>query len=120
MGKFKPGQSGNPNGRPKKERALTAILEAAGDTKVTVNGKTITGKQLLANLLWEITRTGKATFPDGRVLQTDPSDWLQVVQFLYKHIDGPPPQNVDVTSAGEQLNLPIVFLPQPAPDDDSE
>ena len=29
-------------------------------------------------------------------------------------------QRTDVTTAGEQIQLPVVFLPQPAPDDDSE
>ena len=33
---FKPGQSGNPNGRPPKSRALTALLEKAGGRKISV------------------------------------------------------------------------------------
>jgi hypothetical protein len=36
---FKKGQSGNPSGAPPKNRALTQILEAAGDNKIAHGNK---------------------------------------------------------------------------------
>ncbi len=41
--RFKPGQSGNPNGRPRKDRVLQKLIEAELDQEMTVTegGKTI-------------------------------------------------------------------------------
>lgn len=84
------GQSGNPSGRKPKGRALTEILERAGAATVEIDGKKISGKRAVAQMLWEVATTGKATFPSGVVLQVAPQDWLAIVKFLYQHIDGPP------------------------------
>jgi hypothetical protein len=89
---FKKGQSGNPNGRPPKSRALTDLLSLRGGVSVTHDDKPITGGELLALLLWQIACAGRATFPDGTVLEVGPRDWLETVKWLYAHIDGPPPK----------------------------
>ena len=36
---FKPGQSGNPNGRPKGTRSIPDILKKIGDEEGTLDGK---------------------------------------------------------------------------------
>lgn len=59
---------------------------------VSHNGKQVAGGELLAQLLWEIATTGKARFPDGTELIVGPRDWLEMVKWLYSHIDGPPPR----------------------------
>ena len=112
---WKPGQSGNPAGKPPKSRALTEILEAAGNkTLADADGKKVARKRLLAQLLWEVATTGKATFPDGRVLEVAPVDYLTVVKFLYQHIDGPPKSEVDVTSGGQAIVKAYISI---SPDD---
>lgn len=103
---WKPGVSGNPKGRPKKVRTLTAILEKAGGKKLENTSKT--HKQLAAELLWTAAATGRVTFPDGSGLQLEAKDWLDVVEFLYKHIDGPPLSQVDVTSGDEPIAINII------------
>lgn len=60
--------------------------------QVSHKGKQITGGELLAQLLWEIAMTGKATFPDETELQVSVRDWLETVKWLYAQIDGPPPK----------------------------
>jgi hypothetical protein len=62
---------------------------------------------LIANMLWSLAVTGEATFPDGKKLTFAPEDWLGVVKFIYAQIDGPPKQDIDVTSGGETLCVVI-------------
>ena len=95
---FQPGQSGNPKGRPPKDRALTALLEAAGSKSVEVDGKRIPGKKHVAGLAWQLANTGTLTLPNGRVLAVAGIDeWLAVVKWVYGQVDGPPKQVTELT-----------------------
>lgn len=113
---FQKGKSGNQNGRPPKNRALTQILEAVGDTKIKYGAKQVPRKQVLAQIIWEVANSGKATLPDGTSLTVAPQDWFGIVKFLYTHIDGPAKAELDVTSNGETIQSPTVFLPAVADD----
>jgi hypothetical protein len=108
---FKKGASGNPNGRPPRNRALTQILEAAGNTKIEYGGKQSERKKVLAALLWEIATSGKADLPGGGKLDVAPQDWFGVVKFLYSHIDGAPKAELDVTTDGKPLKGYYVISP---------
>jgi len=90
------GVSGNPKGRPPKNRALTEILERAGAVQVDISGKKVSGKKLLASMLWEAATTGKVTLPDETTLACDFDQWLGVAKFIYMQTDGPPKQAVDL------------------------
>src|SRR5689334_21290158 len=103
MTKFQPGQSGNPKGRPPKDRALTALLEKAGSATIEFQGKNISGKRLLPEMVWEGVTTGSVTFPTGEKIKLSPQDWKDFVKWLYAHIDGPPKAEIDLTSNGETI-----------------
>jgi hypothetical protein len=95
------GVSGNPNGRPKKERALTAILERAGSASLEIDGKRIAGKRWVAEKAWEVMKFGRVTLPDGRVLQVGSvGEWLDVVKWAYAQIDGPVQPEIPVKFSG--------------------
>jgi hypothetical protein len=96
-GPWKPGQSGNPAGRPPKGRALTEILENAGNQTVDVDGKKISGKRLVARLLWDIATLGRVTLPDGREWIAQPESWLEIVRFIYAQVDGGPKATTELT-----------------------
>lgn len=100
MGQFKPGQSGNPKGRPKRGRALTEILANAGG-----KGKS---KQLAA-LLWQFVTEGKVKLGDKEYRAADLAEWLQAVKFIYQHIDGGAPQAVEL-SGPEGGDIPVAWI----------
>lgn len=95
---WKPGQSGNPAGRPKGGRALTEILRRYGNRRMAVKGaeKKQGRKFVLANLLWQAVTLGRVTFPDGGILKLDGKAWVECVRWLYRHVDGDAPQHLQV------------------------
>jgi len=103
---YKKGETGNPNGRPPKSRALTEILRKAGAKTVNADGLRLSSRRLLARLLWDGITTGTVKFPDGTKFELGAGDWLAMVQFLYKHIDGPPPAALDVNM--DKITIRIV------------
>jgi hypothetical protein len=93
---FQKGQSGNPNGRPRKDRALTTIVEQAGSAMLDVAGKRINRKRVMAQQLWQFVTTGMVTFHDGRTLEAaDAKEWTDAVFKLLAQIDGPPKQGIE-------------------------
>lgn len=39
-------------------------------------------------------------------------DWMDMLWKVYGQVDGPPKSEVDITSDGEKITGPQVFLPQ--------
>ena len=73
--KWKPGQSGNPNGRPKKENCLTDILR-----------EKVSAEELAERLI------AKANEGD-----------MVAMKYIYDRIDGKPKESVDVNNTGEMI-----------------
>ena len=86
---FKPGQSGNPTGRPKKEYCLTDILKDQGNNEdVEIEeGVMISRKQAIAQKLWSMAMSGDA----------------MMLRYIYDRIDGSPRQSIDLESTGSVI-----------------
>ena len=88
---FKPGQSGNPAGRPKKEYCLTDILKEQGSLEdvTTEKGEIINRKQAVARKLWAMAMGGDVI----------------ALKYLYDRIDGKPLQTIEANVSRPDVNL---------------
>jgi hypothetical protein len=80
------------------------------------DGTKVARKRLMARYLWEGITTGEIKFPNGQVIKLSPNDILDIIQFLYKHIDGPPITNIDLTSGGQAIQVEYINAPYPITD----
>lgn len=100
------GSTGNPNGRPPKGRALTALLERAlAETRQLPEAeRKVAGKALLARYVVDALLTGKLPYqvtvmvkdlgPVAVDAELNPGQWVDLAKFVYGHVDGPLPTQV--------------------------
>lgn len=88
---FKKGQSGNPNGRPKKEFSLTESMREYLSTKDPETK--LTRREMLINSTMTHALKGDATSQ----------------KLIWNYLEGMPQQKVDLTTLGEKLNQKIEF-----------
>lgn len=99
-----PGKTNNPNGAPKKDRALTKLLMTELSHKVKVGDEEISGKKLIAMNVVNAVTTGRVRFPnDTEDSIISIKDWIDFMKWLYTHVDGQAKSEFDVTSAGEKI-----------------
>jgi hypothetical protein len=93
-GKFQPGTSGNPNGRPKRGESLTDILRMQGDIEdVSLEGEKVSRKTALGHKMWQLALRGKEA----------------TMRYLYDRVDGKPTQEIKVQS-DVAIDAPIVLM----------
>ena len=84
---WKPGKSGNPNGRPKKDDSMRAILERALEDiepKSKKQYKELVSKRLVVEAI------------NGNVV---------AAKQIFDRMDGMPPQALDHTTSGEKIEV---------------
>ena len=117
---WKPGQSGNPKGRPPKGRVLTDVLAKEINKVVTATGgERISGKRLLARAVAEGLLTGKIVLPVGvadesgavkvKVYEVKGDGWIDLLKWLYAQVDGPPKAQLEL-SGDTKYPLAVVYV----------
>lgn len=106
------GTTNNPNGRPKKERALTDLLVRELSHGIELqDGTKVSGKKLIAQNVVAAVTTGKIKFPkDTEESVISVKDWIDFMKWLYVHVDGSVKTDIDVTSNGKTLRTINVNL----------
>lgn len=89
---FKPGQSGNPNGRPPKEWTWSGLLKEKMEAMIGEDGLTI--KDAVASSLLT------------KAMEGD----VSAIKEVGNRVDGMPAQALDLTSKGDKLESPMVVI----------
>jgi len=109
--RFEKGQSGNPNGRPRKTRALANILEVRGQQKYEYCGELLSGNEILSRIVWDILLKRKALFMDRKRYEAIKLElWENILKFYVNHTEGPPRAELDITTGDEPLSGGIVII----------
>lgn len=96
---WQPGKSGNPKGRQPKARALTEMLAAELARTQEIDGKSVSGKRILARVIVTALTTGKLQFPgEEKPYRLNAYQYLELAKWFYGHLDGPARQELDVSS----------------------
>ena len=85
-GTWQPGQSGNPNGRPRRGQALTDVLREHMDA--SAEGDTVPRKQRLAEKLYELAMAGN----------------VSAVEYIANRLDGKPTQAIALVDGQSPLH----------------
>ncbi|MEO8613416.1 MAG: DUF5681 domain-containing protein [Chloroflexota bacterium] len=86
-GQWKPGESGNPNGRKPKGRALTEMLRLKGDDVVFIGNEPVTAQEALAKAVWQFVTTGEVWLRGKKLEAQTIGEWASVVKWLYLHVE---------------------------------
>ena len=86
---FKSGKSGNPKGRPPKNRTLARALEMELDKEFVIGGEVLRGRTALARTICRALLTGEVRL-NGEILRAESfGEWMHCAKWVYGHVDGP-------------------------------
>ena len=91
---FLPGQSGNPNGRPRKGETVTDALRAYASAKW--KGKP--AKKALAERLWTL------------AMENDDAVGIAALRYIYDRLDGRPKESVEHSTPLEGFNFVVTYV----------
>jgi hypothetical protein len=103
-GRFKPGQSGNPGGRPKKGFSIRDALRVMMGEEIIIPGKD--GKP--------DTVMTKGAIIASKLFQGAAQGDLTAIKMCIDNIDGPPAQGVEISGPeGAPLSIAVSYVDPP-------
>ncbi len=102
-GRWVKGQSGNPNGRPRRGETLTEILREHVGGDETLNGKTQARKVHIAEIACTAILKGYRLVNGKKVLLND-ATWAVMLKWLYERVDGKPTENLSISTPEAELS----------------
>lgn len=101
---FTKGQSGNPNGRPPKDRALAEMLASAGKRRVDgPDGERVDRRKIAVENMWDLLAFGQTFFPGAVVPFTIAGrEYVELAKFVFTHVDGPAVSKLEHSSDPER------------------
>lgn len=103
----------NPVAGAIKGRALTDILKSIGeeviefvDEEGRVLGE-IQKKEAMARIVWEAALKGRVVTVNGGEKSLGARDVMDLIKWLYAHIDGPPKQEVSITDENDGVTFEL-------------
>lgn len=113
---------------------VDTIVKAGNRYAQTAEGKRISRKKLLADMIWNASLSGEVTFfatnragGEDRTVPLSPSEWIGFVREILEHIDGRLSISMKITDEepepdrSPQVNLgPVLYIPENGRDKDDE
>ena len=110
--RFKPGQSGNPRGRPKKELDIRALLQALTQQEVSV---TLNGRKVKISSLEAMLHNNY-----NKALKADPRAFDRFLKLLERHGIAMPKEEIEVAPLDENdEDIIEAFLRKQGPERDA-
>lgn len=104
-------------GRPRKGNTWKDLLVSAGNEKINIDGKDVPLKKAVSLIVMRALSTGRLKFVGGHEIELTYAQYESLLNNVIDRIDGPIIQASDITSGGESINAPVVYLPTVRPDD---
>ena len=102
---WKPGQSGNPKGRPKHVKTLTEMLRASGEALVLVGDRQLEARDALEQAVWQFALNGEVSLMGKHLEAHSVGEWASVVKWLYEQVE---PGNRGMSEAETELVVHVV------------
>lgn len=104
LGRWAPGSSGNPAGRPQNPASLNYLLNDVFEYEAITEQGIMTHKEWLSYAIREALTTGNMPFKNGGSMRIGSAELLVMLRWFYNRLE-PESNRLDITSGGERIDF---------------